>query len=161
MFRQAKFKAHNLPENFFHCDDSFQKKFPHYLSESRKDHRNLDNDEARRREMTTTEMTLEGLQSQEILLLETANSVYRFSVIDTINRIGKLSGGIFGDNPTTAGFLSSVSPQEDYQTEDFRKVKIGSQAIFVYQSSEGLNHFVTSPIKKLTHSKQLNRSLYK
>jgi hypothetical protein len=111
--------------------------------------------------MTTNETTLEGSQSQEILLLETANSVYRFSVIDTINCIGNLSGGIFGDSPTTASFLSSVSPQEDYQTEGFRKVKIGSRAIFVYQSSEGLNHFVTSPIKKLTHSKQLNRSLYK
>jgi hypothetical protein len=111
--------------------------------------------------MTTNEMTVEGLHSQEILLLETANSVYRFSVIDTINCIGKLSGGIFGDSPTTASFLSSVSPQEDYQTEDFRKVKIGSRAIFVYQSNEGLNQFVTSPIIKLTHSKQPNQSRYK
>lgn len=104
--------------------------------------------------MTINEMTLEGLHSQEILLMETANSVYQFSVIDAPNCIGQLSGGIFGDNSTTASFLSSVSSQEDYQAEDLGKVKVGSRAIFVYESNKGLNHFVTSPIIKLTHSKQ-------
>jgi hypothetical protein len=104
--------------------------------------------------MTTNEMTREGLHSQEIFLLETANSIYRFSVIDAPNCIGKLSGGIFGDTPTTASFLSAISAQEEYQAEDFGKVKVGSRAIFAYQSNEGLHHFVTSPIIKLTHSKQ-------
>jgi hypothetical protein len=107
------------------------------------------------RKMTINEMTLEGLPAQETLLLETANSIYRFSVIDAPNGIGKLSGGIFGNNPTTASFLSSVSAQEEFQAEGFGKVKIGSRAIFVYQSNEGLNQFVTSPIKKLTHSKHI------
>jgi hypothetical protein len=104
--------------------------------------------------MTTNEMSFAALHSKEILLLETANSTYRFSLTDAPNGIGKLSGGIFGDRPATASFLSSASALEDYQPEDFGRVKVGSRAIFIYQSAEGLNHFVTSPIIKLTHARQ-------
>jgi hypothetical protein len=104
--------------------------------------------------MTTNEMSFTALHPKEVLLLETTNSVYRFSLTDALNGVGKLSGGIFGDRPATASFLSSASPQEDYQPEDVGKVKVGSRAIFVYQSAEGLNHFVTSPIIKLTHARQ-------
>ncbi len=103
--------------------------------------------------MTTNELTFEGLHSEEILLLETANNVYLFSVVDAANGVGKLSGGRFGDCPTTASFFSSASPQEDYQVEEVGKVKVGSRAIFLYQSAEGIHHFVTSPILKLRHSK--------
>jgi hypothetical protein len=105
------------------------------------------------KKMTTNELTVKDLHSEEILLLETANTVYRFSVIDAPNCTGKLSGGRFGACPTTASFLSSVSAQEDYQLEDVRKVKVGSRAVFLYESAEGIHHFVTSPILKLAHSK--------
>lgn len=104
--------------------------------------------------MTTNEMSFTALPPTTTLLLETANSTYQFSLIDATNAIGQLSGGIFGDCPATASFLSSVSAQEDYQAEDFGKVKVGSRAIFIYQSNDGLNHFVTSPIIKLTHMEE-------
>jgi hypothetical protein len=103
--------------------------------------------------MTTNELTLEGLHSEETLILETANNTYQFSVIDAPNGVGKLSGGMFGACPTIASFFSSVSAQEDYQVEAVGKVKVGSRAVFLYQSVEGIHHFVTSPIIKLTHSK--------
>lgn len=47
--------------------------------------------------MTTNEMSFAALHPKEILLLETANSTYRFSLTDAPNGIGKLSGGVFGD----------------------------------------------------------------
>jgi hypothetical protein len=103
--------------------------------------------------MTTNELTFDNLHSEETLFLETSNNVYRFSVIDAANGVGELSGGIFGDCPTPASFFSSVSAQEDYQVEEPGKVKVGSRAIFLYQSAEGIHHFVTSPILKLSHSK--------
>jgi hypothetical protein len=102
--------------------------------------------------MTTNELTFDALHSQEILSLETANNVYRFCITDAPNFAGILSGGIFGECSTKASFLSAVSSQEDYQTEDFGKVKIGSRAIFVYQTAKGIHHLVTSPIIKLVHS---------
>lgn len=103
--------------------------------------------------MKTDELTFDNLHCEETLLLETSNNVYRFSVIDAANGVGKLSGGIFGDCPTTASFFSCVSAQEDYQLEEVGKVKVGSRAVFLYQSTEGIHHFVTSPILKLTHAK--------
>src|SRR5688572_27514476 len=98
--------------------------------------------------MTTNELTLDNLYSEETLLLETSNNIYRFSVIDAANGVGKLSGGIFGDCPTTASFFSCVSAQEDYHVEELGKVKVGWRAIFLYQSGEAIHHFVTSPIIK-------------
>jgi hypothetical protein len=102
--------------------------------------------------MMVNEMALEGLQPRQIFILQTANSTYLFSLIDPTNGIGRLSGGIFGNRPTTASFLSSVSAQEDYQAEDCGKVKVGSRAVFIYDSPAGLNHFITSPIVKLSHT---------
>jgi hypothetical protein len=103
--------------------------------------------------MTTNELTFESLHSQEIIVLETANHVYRFAIIDAANRLGTLSGGSFGDSPKLASFLTSVSAQDNYQAEETGKVKVGSRAVFVYQSDRGHSHLVTSPIIRLTHSK--------
>jgi hypothetical protein len=102
--------------------------------------------------MIVNEMILEGLQPRQTCILQTANSTYLFSVIDPPNGIGRLSGGMFGNRPATVSFLSSVSAQEDYQAEDPSKVKVGSRAVFIYQSPAGLNHFITSPIIKLSHT---------
>src|SRR4051812_9645802 len=103
--------------------------------------------------MTTKELTFDSLHSQETIVLETANHVYRFSIIDAVNRIGSLSGGSFGDSPKLASFLTSVSAQEDYQADDAGKVKVGARAIFVYQSDRSHCHLITSPILRLSHSK--------
>ena len=103
--------------------------------------------------MTTNELTFDSLHSQETILLETAHHVYRFSIIDAVNRLGALSGGSFGDSPKLASFLTSVSAQEDYQADDAGKIKVGSRAIFVYQSDRSQCHLITSPIIRLTHSK--------
>jgi hypothetical protein len=108
--------------------------------------------------MTTNELTFESLHSQETIVLETANHVYRFLIIDASNRIGTLSGGSFGNHSKLASFLTSVSASENYHAEETGKVKVGLRAVFVYQSDKGHCHFVTSPITRLTHSKRATKN---
>src|SRR5262245_49600947 len=103
--------------------------------------------------MTTNELIFDSLHSRETILLETANNVYQFSIIDTPTRLGTLSGGPFGECPKLASFLTSVGAQEEYLAEEAGKVKVGLRAIFLYQSETGHTHLITSPIVRLTHSK--------
>jgi hypothetical protein len=108
--------------------------------------------------MTNDELTFDSLRPHEIIVLETENHVYRFSIIDAANRVGRLSGGSFGKGSKLASFLTSVSASENYQAEETGKVKVGSRAVFVYQSDCGHCHLVTSPITRLSQVKPAPRN---
>jgi hypothetical protein len=108
--------------------------------------------------MTKNELTIDSLHSQETIVLETANHVYWFSIIDAATHLGTLRGGSFGDQAKLASFLTSVSAQDHDQADDAGKVKVGSRAVFVYQSDGGHYHLVTSPIIKLSHSKPARKN---
>jgi hypothetical protein len=102
--------------------------------------------------MTMNEITFDNLHPQETILIETVHSAYTFSVVDAVNRDGLLTGGILGTRTMRANFLGSFSMQKTCRVKELGKVKVGSQAIFLYCSEGGQRHLITSPIIRLVHT---------
>lgn len=86
-----------------------------------------------------SEVCYDDIRSRDVLLIETLNSLYRFSVIDAVKHYGILVGGIFKDRPVM-GFLCRASA-----------LRLGERAMFLVGSKGYLKFITTSAITGLTH----------
>ena len=95
-----------------------------------------------RAETTTAEAVLvfDAVERADVLMIHTRNSLYQFTATDPEHYVGLLTGGVLGGNPAEVFCLSP-------------HLKVGSQAVFLVDSSGNANYIRTSNITALTHVK--------
>src|SRR5262245_14310477 len=93
----------------------------------------------------TTSIDLDGLSNQDQISVRTATSRYQFSVQDSPNRKGILSGGRNGNQHGHA--VCTGSGSEDRESFDSNQLRTGARAVFfVIESTNRIRRVVTSVV---------------
>ena len=96
------------------------------------------------------EVRFSEIRSQDQLLIQTANSKYRFRITDGEQRRGRLTGGTLGDNEreaVLAGAISGTGALGDIA----RTLEPGGRAVFYLSASHGVERLITSIITRVSH----------
>jgi hypothetical protein len=102
-----------------------------------------------------TEIILDALDECDMLLIQTANSVYSFSLTDVKERCGLLMGGRLGEASAAALLVGAQDPEGGDTGICHTRLIAGLPAVFVVATERESTRLVTSPIKSLTHLKPL------
>lgn len=97
--------------------------------------------------MEMTHLDLNSLRPSEVISIQTANSVYQFSVTDPAQCLGVLRGGTLGDRAIIATLLCSLPGKG--VTCDWLTLQPGVRAIFFCATSEGVRRLITTRIRKI------------
>src|SRR2546423_5301356 len=103
-----------------------------------------------REENGIMEIKFTEIQSKDQLLIQTANSEYRFNVIDPEGRRGRLSGGTLGNGERDAVLVGSVSATGAL-ADVAPAMRTGGRAVFYLTGKQGVEHLITSVIQKIFH----------
>lgn len=93
---------------------------------------------------------LSEIQSSDQLLIQTANSEYRFRVIDAEQRRGRLSGGTLGDGEREAVLAGAISGTGALGQIDMA-LQQGGRAVFYLTATRGIERLITSVITRVSH----------
>ncbi len=97
------------------------------------------------------EISFDGLDDNDLLLIQTEHSMYTFSIADSALRRGLLIGGQVGEAGATALLIGIDGAETGSPTIYGSKLYVGSRAVFVVSTRGGLpTKLVTSEIKSLT-----------
>ena len=98
------------------------------------------------------ELILANLATTDTVLIQTANSIYRFTLSDPAQRRGRLSGGVLGEQDVNAIFLGGIAARTS-QLNNAASLSLGNRALFVIEQETGVRRMVTSSITRLAHAK--------
>jgi hypothetical protein len=93
------------------------------------------------------QILFEHIKTGDTITIHTRNSTYTFWVTDEAERRGDLTGG-----PLEARVLDVK-----LMNVDGNKLTLGSRAMFLVESSDGVKRVSTSTISKLSHEKGSSR----
>ncbi len=98
------------------------------------------------------EINLDGLSQSDQILIETAHSIYSFTITDTSLPAGKLIGGVLGNRQVNASLVPSQlrSGRSRY---DRRSLRTGSRLMFLIEHGNNLRRLTTSTVTKLRYRK--------
>jgi hypothetical protein len=99
------------------------------------------------------EVSLDSLRAKDYLIMQTENSVYRLTVLDPATRRGLLSGGKLDSRGIQVTLVATTPVSAKGMSSEVMKIKKNSRALFAIASEEGIEHFITSVIMKLTQVK--------
>ena len=91
------------------------------------------------------------IQSKDQLLIQTANSEYRFRVTDGEQRRGRLTGGTLGDSERDAVLAGAISGTGGLGHIDLG-LQPGGRAVFYLTATRGVERLITSVITDVAHS---------
>ena len=97
---------------------------------------------------SVSEIALDSLSASEHLLIQTANSTYSFAVTDPAHRVGVLAGGA-RDQCGAATFLAGPRRTRADGQSGSSRLRVGSRAVFLVRSQNGVKRLITSAIVKL------------
>ncbi len=95
-----------------------------------------------------TEIELAQLTPQAQILIETAHSVYHFTVINPQHLYGKLIGGILG-NQTACATLKFSCSEHDQPMFTAQRLKLGMSIVFNIEWGKTFRQLMTSAITRL------------
>jgi hypothetical protein len=98
------------------------------------------------------EIALADLDEGDLLLLQTANSVYSFSLTDVAAKGGTLMGGRLGEASATAWLVGTKAKADGDDIEE-RPLAPGRHAVFMVATEDEPRRLITSAIKRITHIK--------
>lgn|SRR5512143_1354015 len=101
------------------------------------------------------EISICELRKQDRVLIRTANSSYRFAVVEPTLRQGVLTGGRLGDSPCRAVLVVSMFDGGGL-IEELTGLKIGARAVFYLVTLDGMERLITSAVTGLTHVRSGN-----
>lgn len=99
------------------------------------------------------EITLDGINSNDQILIRTQNSEYRFSIMDGEQRRGTLSGGTLGEQGREAVLVGSL-PENNSLDNLSVGLKTGKRALFYLTARNGIERLITSIITGLSSNTQ-------
>ena len=94
---------------------------------------------------------LDELGEGDMLLIQTANSVYSFILTDLRHHGGLLMGGRLGEASATAWLVGAQAHDNDNGGVHESHLGDGLHAVFLVASGGDSRRLVTSAIKRLTH----------
>jgi hypothetical protein len=97
------------------------------------------------------ELSLGDLRQAEEIMIQTANSIYSFSVTDPVERRGILSGGVLEGLEVNAAFAGSVMQGEGNSYNFLSGLKTGTRALFYIEFGSGVKRLCTSAITDLIY----------
>lgn len=97
---------------------------------------------------TAGEIELDQLQPDDQLIIETAHSIYHFTVVNPKLLYGKLIGGILGNQAVGATLKFSCSESES-PVFTAQRLKLGLSIVFNIEWDNGLRQLLTSTITRL------------
>ncbi len=101
------------------------------------------------------EINLDNLAAADQILIETAHSVYSFTITDPALPSGKLIGGVLGNRQVKASLVPSSSSRFNR-----RSLRIGSRLMFLIEHGNYLRRLTTSTVTKIHYRKEVRtRSL--
>jgi hypothetical protein len=96
-------------------------------------------------------MAFGDLRQADSISVQTERSNYQFSILDPINRMGMLTGGMLGDQAREAVLIGAVS--DDDGVYDTTELKTGWRAVFFVGADNTLSHMITSVVTDIAHIK--------
>jgi hypothetical protein len=96
------------------------------------------------------EIKFSEIQSKDQLLIQTANSEYRFRVTDAAQRRGQLTGGTLGNierDAVLAGAISATGALGQIALA----LQPGGRAVFYLTATRGIERLITSVITRVSH----------
>lgn len=99
------------------------------------------------------EITLEGINPNEQILIRTQNSEYRFSILDPQERRGTLSGGTLGEQARDAVLVGTLSDNNSLDNVS-TGLKTGRRALFYLSARNGIERLITSIITSVARNRQ-------
>lgn len=85
-------------------------------------------------------VVFDAVEPADVLMIRTHNSLYEFTATDPGHYVGLMTGGVLGGTPAEVCCMSS-------------HLNVGSQAVFLVDSSGNASYLRTSNITALTHVK--------
>lgn len=104
------------------------------------------------------EIFLAGLGEGDLLLIQTANSVYSFLVTNAKEKGGLLMGGRLGEASAQVLLAGAQSPAADAGEPDRTRIVAGLPVVFYVATPTESTRLATSAIKSLTHIKAIPAS---
>jgi|SRR5581483_6520376 len=108
---------------------------------------------ARFRTATVSQIGLDELSVGDLLLIQTANSVYSFILTDEGPPSGLLMGGRLGEASATAWLVGAQEDSGDDGGTGESYLADGLRAVFLVAAGRNSRRLVTSAITRLTHLK--------
>ncbi|MEN3331227.1 MAG: hypothetical protein V7641_592 [Blastocatellia bacterium] len=104
------------------------------------------------------EVKFSEIQSKDQLLIQTANSEYRFRVTDAAQRRGRLTGGTLGDSERDAVLAGAISATGGLG-QIALALQTGSRAVFYLTATRGIERLITSEITRVSndHARETER----
>jgi hypothetical protein len=96
------------------------------------------------------EVNLDSLQAKDYLIIQTENSLYRFTMLEPERRCGLLSGGALGSNHIRAKLVATLPMSSPKIADEIKTVREHSRAIFSVSTDKEAGRLITSEITKLT-----------
>ncbi|HEX5733800.1 MAG TPA: hypothetical protein VF131_13270 [Blastocatellia bacterium] len=93
-----------------------------------------------------SEIELDSLRKADQILIETARSIYVFTIKDPKALSGRLIGGLLGNRLVEAHLLASRAGQ--------KRLKAGEKFTFIMDAAMGPKRLTTSTVKVLVHRKK-------
>jgi hypothetical protein len=96
------------------------------------------------------EIKFSEIQSKDQLLIQTANSEYRFRVTDAAQRRGQLTGGTLGNierDAVLAGAISATGALGQIALA----LQPGGRAVFYLTATRGIERLITSVITRVSN----------
>ena len=110
-------------------------------------------------EAEVIEINLDNLGAADQILIETAHSVYSFTITDPALPSGKLIGGVLGNRQVKASLVPSQLRSSSSRFAR-RSLRTGSRLMFLIEHGNNLRRLTTSTVTKLLYRKEVRtRSL--
>ncbi len=95
-------------------------------------------------------IAFDSLMPNDRVIIETANSVYRFIVTDPSSRLGRLTGGAVGIRQVDAYLIESAGERGKENTSDLSGIRTGRRVLIYIEKPTGIERLITSPTTRLT-----------
>jgi hypothetical protein len=104
------------------------------------------------------QVAFDDVKERDSVLIGTGNNTYRFSMIDSVERKGTLTGGRLGDGLYQAIAFGSISGGGGTCDRDFAGLRTAARAVFcINNPPNGLERFITSRVIDLVHVRNNQR----
>lgn len=104
------------------------------------------------------EINLDSLRAGDQILIETAHSIYSFTITDPHIPSGKLIGGVLGNRLVKASLVPLYSGSRRLRLVR-RTLRTNSKFIFLLEHGNYLRRLTTSAVTKLIHRKKVETGL--
>jgi hypothetical protein len=97
----------------------------------------------------TAELYFREAEPGDLILIETLNSKYTFSIIDPAKGKGTLSGGATVERPVVAFLTGALDEGHGGLAIDSNRIKTGARVLFYFDTGNGTKSLILSKVVKL------------